>query len=79
MQGVLKLFAGVFRDVLNPRLAWLTSSHWNCAISIPNLTKQYIPYNYQERLSDLIGPYWGTYGIVYRVLQPLLVGIQQHS
>ena len=28
---------------------------------------------YQERLSDLKGPYWGTYGIVYRVLQPLLV------
>ena len=27
--------------------------------------------SYQERLSDLIGP--GTYGIVYRVLQPLLV------
>ena len=26
----------------------------------------------QDRLSDLIGPYWGTYGIVYRVLQPLL-------
>ena len=27
----------------------------------------------QERLSDLIGPVtWGTYGIVYRVLQPLL-------
>ena len=26
----------------------------------------------QERLSDLIGPYWGTYGIAYRVLQPLL-------
>ena len=23
--------------------------------------------NYQERLSDLIGPYWGTYGIVYKV------------
>ena len=28
----------------------------------------------QERLSDLIGPYWGTYGIGYRVLQPLLGG-----
>ena len=27
----------------------------------------------QERLSNLIGPYWGTYGIAYRVLQPLLV------
>ena len=27
---------------------------------------------YQERLSDLIGPYWGTDGIVYRVLQPLV-------
>ena len=26
----------------------------------------------QERLSDLIGPYWGTYGMVYRVLQPVL-------
>ena len=26
----------------------------------------------QQRLSDLIGPYWGTYGIVYRVIQPLL-------
>ena len=26
----------------------------------------------QERLSDLIGPYWGTYGIVYRVTQPVL-------
>ena len=26
----------------------------------------------QERLSDLIGPYWGTYQIGYRVLQPLL-------
>ena len=26
----------------------------------------------QERLSDLIGPYWDTYGIVYTVLQPLL-------
>ena len=26
-----------------------------------------------QRLSDLIiGPYWGTYRIVYRVLQPLL-------
>ena len=30
--------------------------------------------SFQERLSDLIGPYWGTYGIGYRVLQPLLVG-----
>ena len=29
--------------------------------------------NFQERLSVLIGPYWGTYGTVYRVLQPLLV------
>ena len=28
---------------------------------------------FQERLSDLIGPYWDTYGIVYTVLQPLLV------
>ena len=27
----------------------------------------------QERLSDLMGPYWGTYGISYRVLPPLLV------
>ena len=27
---------------------------------------------FQERLSDLIGPYWDTYGIVYTVLQPLL-------
>ena len=26
----------------------------------------------QERLSDLIGPYWGTCGIVYRVTQPVL-------
>ena len=26
----------------------------------------------QQRLSDLIGPYWGTYRIAYRVLQPLL-------
>ena len=26
---------------------------------------------YQERLSDLIEPFWGTYGIVYEVLQPL--------
>ena len=26
----------------------------------------------QERSSDLIGPYWGTYGIACRVLQPLL-------
>ena len=26
----------------------------------------------QQRLSDLIGPYRGTYRIVYRVLQPLL-------
>ena len=25
---------------------------------------------FQERVSDLIGPYWGTFGIVYRVLQP---------
>ena len=25
-----------------------------------------------QRLSDLIGPYRGTYRIVYRVLQPLL-------
>ena len=25
----------------------------------------------QQRLSDLIGPYQGTYGIAYRVLQPL--------
>ena len=32
-----------------------------------------IPLN-QEKFSDLIGPYWGTYGIVYRVLQPLLEG-----
>ena len=33
-----------------------------------------VTWTYQERLSDLIiGPYWGTYGIVYRVLQPLLV------
>ena len=31
--------------------------------------------NYQQRLSDLIGPYWGTYRIAYRVLQPLLVWI----
>ena len=30
-------------------------------------------FGYQQRLSDLIGPYWGTYGIVYRVIQPLLV------
>ena len=28
---------------------------------------------YQQRLSNLIGPYQGTYGIAYRVLQPLLV------
>ena len=28
---------------------------------------------FQQRLKDLIGPYWGTYGIVYRVIQPLLV------
>ena len=28
---------------------------------------------YLQRLSDLIGPYRGTYRIVYRVLQPLLV------
>ena len=28
---------------------------------------------YQERLSDLIGLLWGTYGIVYKVLRPLLV------
>ena len=28
--------------------------------------------NIQKRLSDLIGPYWSAYGIVYRVLQPLL-------
>ena len=28
---------------------------------------------YQERFRDLIGIYWDTYGIVYRVLQPLLV------
>ena len=27
----------------------------------------------QEMLSDHIGPYWGTYGIGYRALQPLLV------
>ena len=26
----------------------------------------------QERSSDLIGPYWGTYGIAYRVLQTLV-------
>ena len=26
----------------------------------------------QQRLSDLTGPYWSTYGIVDRVLQPLL-------
>ena len=26
----------------------------------------------RERLSDLTGPYWGTYRIVYRVIQPLL-------
>ena len=25
-----------------------------------------------QRLKDLIGPYWDTYGIVYRVIQPLL-------
>ena len=31
----------------------------------------------QERLSDLIGPYWGTYGIVYRVTQPVLAGLRQ--
>ena len=28
----------------------------------------------QQRLSDLFGPYQGTYGIAYRVLQPLLEG-----
>ena len=32
----------------------------------------------QQRLSDLIGPYRGTYRIVYRVLQPLLVSITSH-
>ena len=26
--------------------------------------------NSQERLNDLIGPYWGTYGTVCRVIQP---------
>ena len=26
----------------------------------------------QQRLSDLIGPYWGAYRIAYKVLQPLL-------
>ena len=31
---------------------------------------------HQERLSDLMGPYWGTYGMVYRVLQPLLAQAQ---
>ena len=31
------------------------------------------PFRNQQRLSDLIGPYSGTYRIVYRVLQPLLV------
>ena len=30
-------------------------------------------HKFQQRLSDLIGPYQGTYGIAYRVLQPLLV------
>ena len=30
-------------------------------------------FTIQERLSDLIGPVtWGTYGIVFGVLQPLL-------
>ena len=28
---------------------------------------------YQQRLSDPIEPYQGTYGIAYRALQPLLV------
>ena len=28
---------------------------------------------YQQRLSDLIGHYRGTYGTAYRVFQPLLV------
>ena len=30
------------------------------------------PQTVLQRLSDLTGPYWGTYRIVYRVLQPLL-------
>ena len=30
-----------------------------------------VPF-WQERFSDLIGPYWSTYGIVSRALQPLL-------
>ena len=32
-----------------------------------------ITHAFQQRLSDLIGPYRGTYRVVYRVLQPLLV------
>ena len=34
---------------------------------------------FQQRLSDLIGPYRGTYRIGYRVLQPLLVGVGRPS
>ena len=33
-------------------------------------------YQLQERLSDLIGPYWGTYGIVKRAIQPLLAQLK---
>ena len=32
-----------------------------------------IPVVSQQRLSDLTKPYWNTYRIAYRVLQPLLV------
>ena len=73
--GCLHIFNLYYSDWKLPR--WRTKDnedHGSFSPEFGQLRSHPCDQLYHERLSDLIGPYWGTYRIVYRVIQPLLVG-----